>query len=71
MSSTRVRIDPDDPVTFPEGRIAPSGGGRNHRGGDCLAAERRRRRSDAGHGAVRALLRVLDKAPETALRVLT
>ena len=24
MSSTRVRIDPDDPVTFPEGRIDPA-----------------------------------------------
>ena len=24
MSTTRVRIDPDDPATFPEGRIDPA-----------------------------------------------
>ncbi len=24
MSTTRIRIDPDDPSTFPEGRIDPA-----------------------------------------------
>ncbi len=24
MSATRIRIDPDDPATFPEGRIDPA-----------------------------------------------
>jgi putative transcriptional regulator len=111
MSTTRVRIDPDDPTTFPEGKIdaAKVDGtteaeiGLQEREDDAEAMQdvaryarrvRRRlglsqtefaRRIDVPHetirnweqgkrcptGAARALLRVLDKAPETALRVLT
>ncbi|MDE0718483.1 MAG: helix-turn-helix domain-containing protein [Rhodospirillaceae bacterium] len=110
MSTTRVRIDPDDPRSLPEGRV-------DHAVLDAttdqdLAAQqaqddaeamrdmaryarrvRRRlgltqvefaRRIDVPHetirnweqgkrcptGAAKALLRVLDKAPETALRAL-
>ena len=111
MSATRVRIDPDDPGTFPEGRIDPAVVDGTTEAAIALqqqedAAEamqdmaryarriRRRlglsqmelaRRIDVPHetirnweqgkrcptGAARALLRVLDKAPETALRLLT
>ena len=111
MSSTRVRVDPDDPVTFPEGRIDPSlvdatteaEIGLQQKEDDAEAmqdmaryARRIRRRLGLSQmelarrihvpreeirnweqgkrcptGAARALLRVLDKAPETALRVLT
>ncbi|MCE2481365.1 MAG: helix-turn-helix domain-containing protein [Alphaproteobacteria bacterium] len=111
MNTTRVRIDPDDPSTLPEGRIDPAvvdATGEAEialqmREDDAEAMQdmaryarrvRRRlgltqvelaRRIDVPHetirnweqgkrcptGAARALLRVLDKAPETALRVLT
>ena len=113
MSTTRVRIDPDDPSTLPEGRIDPARVDATTEA-EIAAQERedededeamqdmaryarrvRRRlgltqtelarRIDVPHetirnweqgkrrptGAARALLRVLDKAPETALRVLT
>ncbi len=111
MSTTRVRIDPDEPATFPEGRIDPAVVDATteaeialqQKEDDAEAMQdmaryarriRRRlglsqmelaRRIDVPHetirnweqgkrcptGAARALLRVLDKAPETALRVLT
>ena len=111
MSTTRVRIDPDDPATLPEGRIDPAVVdatteaeiAAQQKEDDAEAMQdmaryarriRRRlglsqielaRRIDVPHetirnweqgkrsptGAARALLRVLDKAPETALRVLT
>ncbi len=111
MSTTRVRIDPDDPATLPEGRIDPAVVdatteaeiAAQQEEDDAEAMQdmaryarriRRRlglsqielaRRIDVPHetirnweqgkrsptGAARALLRVLDKAPETALRVLT
>ena len=111
MSSTRVRINPDDPVTFPEGRIDPAVVDATteaeialqQKDDDAQAmrdmaryAPRIRRRlglsptelarridvpretirdwEQGKHcptGAARALLRVLDKAPESALRVLT
>ena len=111
MSTTRVRIDPDDPATFPEGRIDPAVVDGTTETEIALQEQedeaqamqdmaryarrvRRRlgltqvefaRRIDVSHetirnweqgkrgptGAARALLRVLDKAPETALRVLT
>ena len=111
MSTTRVRIDPDDPATFPEGRIDPAvvdgtteaeiallqQEDEAHAMQDMARYARRvrrrlgltqiefARRIDVPHetirnweqgkrgptGAARALLRVLDKAPETALRVLT
>ena len=111
MSSTRVRIDPDDRVTFPEGRIDPSLVDATTEAEIALqqkeddaeamqdmARHVRRIRRRLGFsqmelarcinvpretirnweqgkhcptGAERALLRVLDKAPETALRVLT
>ena len=111
MSTTRVRIDPDNPATLPEGRFDPAvvDGtteaeiARQQREDDAEAMQdmaryarrvRRRlglsqvelaRRIDVPHetirnweqgkrcptGAARALLRVLDKAPEAALRVLT
>ena len=111
MSTTRVRIDPNDPSTFPEGRINRSVVDATTEAEIALQEQedeaealqdmarytrriRRRlglsqmemaRRIDVSHetirnweqgkrsptGAVRALLRVLDKAPETALRVLT
>ncbi len=111
MSTTRVRIDPDNPATFPEGRIdtakvdstTEAEIGLQQREDDAEAMQdvaryarrvRRRlglsqtefaRRIDVPYetirnweqgkrcptGAARALLRVLDKAPETALRVLT
>ncbi len=111
MSSTRVKIDPDDPRSLPRGRV-------NHDVLDGtterdLASQKRQDDSEAAQdmaryarrvrkrlgltqrefarridvpqetirnweqgkrcptGAARALLRVLDKAPETALRVLT
>ena len=110
-STTRVKIDPDDPTTIPEGRIDAA---RVDATTDAEIARqqqededeamrdmaryarriRRRlglsqtelaRRIDVPHetirnwdqgkrrptGAARALLRLLDKAPETALRVLT
>ena len=111
MSTTRIRIDPDDPSTLPEGRIDPA---RVDAATEAeLAAQEREDEEDAMQdmaryalrvrrrmglsqtelarridvpretirnweqgkrcptGAARALLRVLDKAPETALRVLT
>ena len=111
MGTTRIRIDPDDPSTFPAGRIDPATVDATaeadialqEREDDAAAmqdmaryARRIRRRLglsraelarliDVPHetiinweqgkrcptGAARALLRVLDKAPETALRVLT
>ena len=111
MSTTRVRIDPDDPATVPEGRIDPAivDGtmeaeiASQQEEDEAQAMQdmaryarrvRRRlgltqvefaRRIGVSHetirnweqgkrgptGAARALLRVLDKAPETALRVLT
>ena len=111
MSTTRVRIDPDDPTTLPEGRIDPSVVDgtteaeivSQRQEDEAQAMQdmaryarrvRRRlgltqvefaRRIDVSHetirnseqgkrgptGAARALLRVLDKAPETALRILT
>ena len=111
MSSTRVRIGLEDPVTFPEGRIDPevvdatteAEIALQQKEDDAEAMQdmaryvrriRRRlglsqmelaRRINVPHqtirnwergercptGAARALLRVLDKAPETALRVLT
>ncbi len=111
MSTTRVRIDPDDPSTLPEGRIdaarvdatTETEIARHQQEDDAEAMldvaryarrVRRRlgltqvelaRRIDVPHetirnweqgkrcptGAARALLRILDKAPETALRVLT
>ena len=113
MSTTRIRIDPDDPSTLPEGRIDPARVDATTEA-EVAAQERedededeamqdmaryarrvRRRlgltqtelarRIDVPHetirnweqgkrrptGAARALLWVLDKAPETALRVLT
>ena len=111
MSTTRVRIDPDDPATLPEGRIdtAKVDGtteadiALQEREDDAEAmqdaaryARRVRRRLGLSQtefarrihvpcetirnweqgkrcptGAARALLRVLDQAPEAALRVLT
>ena len=111
MGTTRVRIDPDDPSTLPEGRFDPAVVDATteaeitlqQREDDAEAMQdmaryarriRRRlgltqtelaRRIDVPQetirnweqgkrcptGAARALLRVLDKAPETALRVLT
>ncbi|MYG28117.1 MAG: helix-turn-helix domain-containing protein [Boseongicola sp. SB0677_bin_26] len=111
MGTTRIRTDPEDPSTFPEGRIATSVVDATteaeialqEREDEAEAMQdmarytrriRRRlglsqtelaRRIDVPHetirnweqgkrcptGAARALLRVLDKAPETALRVLT
>lgn len=111
MSTTRIRIDPDDASTFPEGRIDPAKVDATtadeivmqEREDEAEALQdmarytrrvRRRmglsqmelaRRIDVSPetirnweqgkrcptGAARALLRVLDKAPETALRVLT
>ena len=111
MSTKRVRIDPDDPQSLPEGRIdhAVLDGATDadlasqQREDDVEAIRdmarfarrvRRRlgltqvefaRRIDVSHetvrnweqgkrgptGAARTLLRVLDKAPETALRVLS
>ena len=111
MSTTRVRIDPDDPSTLPEGRIDPARVdattvaeiAAQEREDEAEAMQdmaqyarrvRRRlglsqtelaRRIDVPHetirnweqgkrcptGAARALLRILDKAPETVLRVLT
>ena len=110
MSRTRVRIDPDDPRSFPPGRVdravldatTEEDIERQARDDDAEAMQdmarfarrvRRRlgltqvefaRRIDVPHetirnweqgkrgptGAARALLRILDKAPETALRVL-
>ena len=111
MSTTRVRIDPDDPATFPAGRIDPAKVDATTEAEIALQQQeddaeamqdmaryarrvRRRlglsqmelaRRIDVPYetirnweqgkrcptGAARALLRVLDKAPEAALRVLT
>ena len=111
MSTTRVRIDPDDPSTLREGRIDPAVVDATSEADIASQIQededeamrdmaryarrvRRRlgltqvelaRRIDVPHetirnweqgkrcptGAARALLRVLDKAPETALRVLT
>jgi len=111
LSTTRVRIDPDDPSTLPEGRIDPAKVDATSEAE--IAAQERKDEADAMHdmaryarrvrrrlglsqtelarridvshetirnweqgkrcptGAARALLRVLDRAPETALRVLT
>ena len=111
MSSKRVRIDPDDPVTFSEGRIDPTVvdatteaeialqqkeddaeamqdmaryvrrirrrlGFSQTELARCINVPRETIRNwEQGKrcptGAARALLRVLDKAPETALQVLT
>ena len=111
MSTTRIRIAPDDPSTFPKGRIDPAVVDATTEAEIALQEQedeaealqdmacytrrvRRRmglsqtelaRRIDVSPetirnweqgkrsptGAARALLRVLDKAPETALRVLT
>ena len=111
MSTKRVRIDPDDPQSLPEGRIdhalldgsTEADLASQQRQDDAEAMRdmarfarrvRRRlgltqvefaRRIDVSHetvrnweqgkrgptGAARTLLRVLDKAPETALRVLS
>ena len=111
MSTTRIRIDPGDPATFPEGRIDAARVDatteaeialqeREDEAGalqDMARYTRRVRRRmglsqtelarriqvspetirnwEQGKrcptGAARALLRVLDRAPETALRVLT
>ena len=111
MSTTHVRIDPDDPRSLPEGRIdhavldgtTEADLTSQQREDDAEAMRdmarfarrvRRRlgltqvefaRRIDVSHetirnweqgkrgptGAARTLLRVLDKAPEAALRVLT
>ncbi len=111
MSTTRIRIDPDDPSTFPEGRLDPARVDATteaeialqEREDEAAALQdmarytrRVRRRLGLSQtelarriavspetirnweqgtrcpsGAARALLRVLDKAPETALRVLT
>lgn len=111
MSTTRIRIDPHNPATLPEGRIDPvvvdatteAEITAERKDDDAEAMQdmaryarriRRRlglsqmelaRRIDVPHetirnweqgkrcptGAARALLRVLDKAPEAALRVLT
>lgn len=111
MSSTRVKIDPDDPRSLPAGRASYDVlDGTTERD---LASQKRQDDSEAAQdmaryarrvrkrlgltqrefarridvpqetirnweqgkrcptGAARALLRVLDKAPETALRVLT
>ncbi|MDD9989066.1 MAG: hypothetical protein OXQ31_22535 [Spirochaetaceae bacterium] len=86
MSTTRVRIDPDNPSTLPDGRIDPARVDATTEA-EIAAQEREdeARRIDVPHetirnweqgkrcptGAARALLRILDKAPETALRVLT
>ena len=110
MSTKRVRIDPDDPQSLPEGRIdhavldsavdADLASQQREDDAEAMRAMarfarrvRRRlgstqvefaRRIDVSHetvrnweqgkrgptGAARTLLRVLDKAPETALRVL-
>ena len=110
MSTTRVRVDPDDPSPFPEGRIdsarvdatAEADIASQQREDEAAAmqdmaryARRVRRRLGLSQvemsrrigvppdtirnweqgkrgptGAARALLRILDKAPETALRVL-
>ena len=112
MSTTRIRIDPNDPsATLPEGRFDPAVVDALTEAGIALQKQedgtealqdmarytrriRRRlglsqtelaRRIDVPRetirnweqgkryptGAARALLRMLDKAPETALRVLT
>ena len=82
MSTTRVRIDPDNPATLPEGRFDPAvvdgtteaEVARQQQEDDAEAMQdmaRYARRVRAATGAARALLRVLDKAPEAALRVLT
>ena len=111
MSTKRVRIDPDDPQSLPEGRIdhavldgateADLASQQRQDGAEAMRdmarfARRVRgrlgltqvefaRRIDVSHetvrnweqgkrgptGAARTLLRILDKAPETALRVLS
>ena len=109
MSTTRVRIDPGDPSTLPEGKIDPAAVDaageaeiamqqREDEAMQDMARYARRVRRRLGltqmemarrigvppdtirnweqgkrgpTGAARALLRVLDGAPETALRVLT
>ena len=111
MRMTRVRIDPDDPQSLPEGRIDEDVLDRTTEADLALQQQqddadamrdmaryarriRRRlglsqvefaRRIDVSHetirnweqgkrsptGAAKALLKLLDRAPETALRVLT
>ena len=111
MSTTRIKVDPDDPATFPKGRIdtvvvdatTEAEIAVHQKEDDAEAMQdmaryarriRRRlglsqmelaRRIGVPHetirnweqgkrcptGAARALLRVLDKAPEAALHVLT
>ena len=111
MSTTRVRIDPGDPSTLPEGKIDPAAV--DATGEAEIAVQQREDEAEAMQdmaryarrvrrrlgltqmemarrigvppdtirnweqgkrgptGAARALLRILDRAPETALRVLT
>ncbi len=111
MSIRKVRINPDDPVTFPKGQFDPAVVDATTEAEIALQIQeddaeamqdmaryarrvRRRlglsqvelaRRIDVPHetirnweqgkryptGAARALLKLLDKAPETALRLLT
>jgi len=111
MSTTRITVDPDDPATFPKGRIdaarvdgtteAEIAAQEREDEAEAMQdmaryARRVRRRMGLSQtemarridvspetirnweqgkrcptGAARALLRVLDRAPETALRVLT
>lgn len=111
MGTARISIDPDDPSTFPEGRIDPAVVDATTEAEIALQeredeaealqdmaryARRIRRRLGLSQtelarrinvsretirnweqgkrcptGAARTLLRVLDKSPETALRVLT
>ena len=59
MGTTRSRTDPDDPSTFPTGRIDPAAVDATAEADIAL----QEREDDAA-------ARVLDKAPETALRVL-
>jgi len=110
MSTTRIEVDPDNPATFPNGRIKPAvvdgtnaaqiarqqwedeaeamrdmaRYARRVRRRLGLTQVEMARRIDVPRetirnweqgkrcptGAARALLRILDKAPETALRVL-
>ena len=110
MSTTRIKVDPNDPGTFPKGRINPTvvdGTTEAQIARQQLEDEAEAMRDMASYarrvrrrlgltqtemarrinvpqetirnweqgkrcptGAARALLRVLDKAPETALRVL-
>ena len=50
MSTMRVRIDPDNPATLPDGRFDPAVVDGTHRGGDRHATAGRRCRGHARHG---------------------